>query len=131
MFTLQPALTRRAGVWSLNNPTCGICGRPLSDPESIKIGIGPKCWKDLTRDQRLEYLIKRDTVEEPRDPIQEPREYIETVAGRAYYWATLNEPEFNFLAGGLTTKAGYWVIHKGSTHYVYAIKEKAEVVANE
>ena len=29
---------------------CKICGRPLSDPKSIKRGIGPVCWEKVLAD---------------------------------------------------------------------------------
>lgn len=27
--------------------SCGICGRPLTDPTSIQRGIGPDCWSKI------------------------------------------------------------------------------------
>ena len=27
--------------------SCSICGRPLTEAESLYRGIGPKCWKDM------------------------------------------------------------------------------------
>jgi len=34
---------REIGVNIYNLGTCGRCGRPLTDPESIKRGLGPTC----------------------------------------------------------------------------------------
>jgi hypothetical protein len=31
----------------LANGNCEICGRALSDPESIKRGIGSECWQHV------------------------------------------------------------------------------------
>lgn len=30
---------------------CRICGRELKDPESVKRGVGPVCWKKLIKKQ--------------------------------------------------------------------------------
>lgn len=30
----------------LHDGTCSVCGRPLTDPESVRRGIGPKCRGD-------------------------------------------------------------------------------------
>ncbi len=34
--------------------TCGICGRSLSDPKSVKRGIGPKCEAKLQKNNTLD-----------------------------------------------------------------------------
>lgn len=28
-----------------NEPRCEICGKPLTDPRSIILGMGPECWR--------------------------------------------------------------------------------------
>lgn len=30
--------------------TCKICGRRLTNPESVKRGVGPVCWAKMKRD---------------------------------------------------------------------------------
>ena len=48
-------------------PACSVCGKPLSDPESVKAGIGPLCrakgWtKEMWQAKMAE--LKSDTVPE-------------------------------------------------------------------
>lgn len=48
-------------------PACSVCGKPLTDPESVKAGIGPLCRaKGWTKEKVAERmaLLKRDTVPE-------------------------------------------------------------------
>ncbi|HKZ42953.1 MAG TPA: DUF6011 domain-containing protein [Candidatus Hodarchaeales archaeon] len=48
-------------------PACSVCGKPLTDPESVKLGIGPLCramgWTKETIAAKMTQL-KRDTVPE-------------------------------------------------------------------
>lgn len=44
--TAQPVSSKTAKTSSA--PTCSICGKPLTDPESIEAGIGPECQNRLT-----------------------------------------------------------------------------------
>ena len=49
-------------------------------------------------------------------------EAIRTVAGVAYYQRTEVEDENgNWNDSGLSTRNGYWVIHKGPEHHIYKI----------
>lgn len=34
-------------------PRCAECHRPLSDPESIKRGVGPICWAKLQEERGI------------------------------------------------------------------------------
>ena len=36
---------------------CMVCGRRLTDPDSVKRGVGPVCWRRLKRTQRLDYFV--------------------------------------------------------------------------
>lgn len=48
-------------------PACAVCGKPLTDPESVKAGIGPLCRvKGWTKEKVAEKMatLKRDTVPE-------------------------------------------------------------------
>lgn len=48
-------------------PACAVCGKPLTDPESIKAGIGPLCRvKGWTKEKVAERMatLKRDVVPE-------------------------------------------------------------------
>ena len=40
-------LTLQDTIHVMHLGMCGVCGRPLTDPESIKIGIGPICLSRL------------------------------------------------------------------------------------
>lgn len=50
---------------------CRICGRPLTDPDSVKRRIGPVCWKKLQAEKRKNDQIWKDAQERysgpPRD----------------------------------------------------------------
>ncbi|MEU6340281.1 DUF6011 domain-containing protein [Streptomyces sp. NPDC046977] len=35
----------RAKPWA--GPTCGKCDRPLKDPDSLRRGYGPECWRAM------------------------------------------------------------------------------------
>lgn len=37
---------------------CLICGRKLTDPDSVKRGIGPVCWSKIEREDRRERQVK-------------------------------------------------------------------------
>jgi len=39
--------TRIEGTRIEGAPRCARCGRPLSDPDSVRRGVGPICWKKL------------------------------------------------------------------------------------
>lgn len=42
-------------VWHMG--LCGKCNRPLTNPESIKLGIGPECFNKLSKiDRRDKFL---------------------------------------------------------------------------
>lgn len=48
-------------------PSCSVCGKPLTDPESVKAGIGPLCRaKGWTKEKVAEKMatLKRDAVPE-------------------------------------------------------------------
>jgi hypothetical protein len=48
-------------------PACSVCGKPLTDPESVKAGIGPLCrQKGWTKEKVAEKMatLKRDAVPE-------------------------------------------------------------------
>lgn len=36
---------------------CGKCGKPLTDPESIKRGIGPECAKSMAKTTRMDDIF--------------------------------------------------------------------------
>jgi hypothetical protein len=42
-------------IW--HNGKCGKCGRKLTVPSSIDTGIGPECFKNLSKDQKRETLL--------------------------------------------------------------------------
>jgi hypothetical protein len=48
-------------------PACSVCGKPLTDPESVKAGIGPLCramgWTKEKVAERMA-ILKRDVVPE-------------------------------------------------------------------
>lgn len=48
-------------------PACSVCGKPLTDPESIKAGIGPLCrLKGWTKEKVAEKMatLKKDAIPE-------------------------------------------------------------------
>lgn len=43
-------------IW--HEGTCGKCGRPLTVPDSIASGIGPECYKKLTKEEKREAKLE-------------------------------------------------------------------------
>ena len=45
-------------------PFCLICKRKLTDPESKKLGYGPKCYSRFLKKQRKRYNVFTKSVRE-------------------------------------------------------------------
>ena len=41
---------------------CHICGRRLTDPDSVKRGIGPVCWRRLKIIQKLDEFYEEHSI---------------------------------------------------------------------
>jgi hypothetical protein len=46
-FTIRAVILAGHGIGARQN--CAICGRGLSDLESINRGVGSECWQDVLR----------------------------------------------------------------------------------
>ena len=44
-------------VW--HEGKCGKCGRPLTTPDSIETGIGPSCFKTLSKVEKRDVLLSK------------------------------------------------------------------------
>ena len=44
--------------------TCRVCGRRLTDPESIKAGVGPICAENLRKQELMDKWIEESTCPE-------------------------------------------------------------------
>ena len=51
---------------------CRVCGRRLTNPDSVKIEIGPVCKKRLERIQKLDEYMNQDSGEEYYEREEEP-----------------------------------------------------------
>ncbi len=65
----EPAVVveKKAPKPKYEGPACSVCGKPLTDPESVKAGIGPLCRaKGWTKEmwQAKMATLKRDAVPE-------------------------------------------------------------------
>lgn len=49
-------LSEKVEIW--HNGKCGKCGRKLTVPSSIDTGIGPECFKRLSKDEKRDLIIK-------------------------------------------------------------------------
>lgn len=49
LYVLNRADCLPAGVYVEHYGKCGVCGRKLTDPESMERGIGPNCIKKLVK----------------------------------------------------------------------------------
>jgi hypothetical protein len=63
----EPEVKEKKVVKKYEGPACSVCGKPLTDPESIKAGIGPLCraagWTKETVAAKMATL-KRDAIPE-------------------------------------------------------------------
>jgi len=50
-------------------------------------------------------------------------EYIDTIAGRAYFYKTITEDKYGNWDDHWSSLAGEFVIHEGNKHHVYIIYE--------
>ena len=60
---LLPSLLHfRRIVVILMTVRCGICGKPLKDPQSIQRGVGPVCFSRLSKEKQIELMRNKQAV---------------------------------------------------------------------
>jgi hypothetical protein len=50
-------LPEKIEIW--HNGKCGKCGRKLTVPSSIDTGIGPECFKNLSKTDKRDIILKK------------------------------------------------------------------------
>ncbi len=50
-------LPEQIEIW--HNGKCGKCGRKLTVPSSIDTGIGPECFKNLSKNDKRDIILKK------------------------------------------------------------------------
>lgn len=59
---------------------CKVCGRKLTDPKSVELGVGPVCMKKIEEDwQKLEEELGEEEVRKLENRINETLDKLEVV----------------------------------------------------